>query len=415
MALARGSQLEMKLNSCETISSEGDSTLWIEYGMFCYAVHAFCSRLLKQETTNLSLQMFDMLENRKDKFLNTSYRCFNSANEAWLTLTSKHEDVQDERLPILYSSPQYYSVEALEIYYRVHSTILKILEVYEEKSLDNTTINILKIYVERMAESPFMSARLNVSFSSDATPIQRRSALATPPLCLSLVLYNFNRQPNVLDRLSVGIVYSGAKVGRRGYFKNLLAHALGLNFATDSLSNGEGGRRMSQRDIPSRVLNEPPNANAQLPLHAPIHSSKSVPSLNSACEYILFFAFDFSSESCLKCKEDEGHAATVNGHGHTSYVCLSKLVSRPTHLRLDTSTASVSSHSVAGGRSGRQQFEGRARRTGSITSSSTPTTRRRPPERGSSFAVMSQTYRSTPVAASSSTPSHILHNRTRVT
>ncbi|KAK7604336.1 hypothetical protein V9T40_004609 [Parthenolecanium corni] len=121
-------------------------------------------------------------------------------------------------LPILYSSPQYYSVEALEIYYRVHSTILKILEVYEEKSLDNTTINILKIFVERMAESPFMSARLN-------------------------------RPPNVLDRLSVGIVYSGAKfrtsrktenVGRRGYFENLLAHALSLNFATDSLSNGEG-------------------------------------------------------------------------------------------------------------------------------------------------------------------------------
>ncbi|KAK7604340.1 hypothetical protein V9T40_004613 [Parthenolecanium corni] len=185
MALARGSQLEMKLNSVSTLplKTEGDvlknaeltdkcyktaldldstqSTLWIEYGVFCYAVHAFCSRLLKQETTNLSLQMFDMLENRKDKFLNTSYRCFNSANEAWLTLTSKHEDVQDERLPILYSSPQYYSVEALEIYYRVHSTILKILEVYEEKSLDNTTINILKIFVERMAESPFMSARLN--------------------------------------------------------------------------------------------------------------------------------------------------------------------------------------------------------------------------------------------------------------
>ncbi|KAK7604338.1 hypothetical protein V9T40_004611 [Parthenolecanium corni] len=141
-----------------------------------------------------------------------------SIDESVANLTSKHEDVQDERLPILYSSPQYYSVEALEIYYRVHSTILKILEVYEEKSLDNTTINILKIFVERMAESPFMSARLN-------------------------------RPPNVLDRLSVGIVYSGAKfrtsrktenVGRRGYFENLLAHALSLNFATDSLSNGEG-------------------------------------------------------------------------------------------------------------------------------------------------------------------------------
>ncbi|KAK7600783.1 hypothetical protein V9T40_008224 [Parthenolecanium corni] len=195
------------------------------------------------------------------------------------------------------------------------------------------------------------------------------------------------------------------------------------------------GCRMSQRDIPSRVLNEPPNANAQLPLHAPIHSSKSVPSLNSASMVIghlvgaspgshrfsstrtrralLIHAF---SSVCAFRQEDEGHATTVNGHGHASYVCLSKSVSRSTHLRLDTSMASVSSHSVAGSRSGRQQFGGRARRTSSITSSSTPTTRRCPPERGSSFAVMSQTYRSTPVAASSSsTPSHILHNRTRVT
>lgn len=48
-----------------------------------------------------------------------------------------------------------------------------------------------------------------------------------------------------------------------------------------------GGRRMSERDLPSRVMNEPPNQNAQLPIHAPIHSSKSVPSLNSPCEYFL--------------------------------------------------------------------------------------------------------------------------------
>lgn len=40
-----------------------------------------------QETTNLSLQMFEMLENRKEKFLNTSYHCFNSANEVSISLT----------------------------------------------------------------------------------------------------------------------------------------------------------------------------------------------------------------------------------------------------------------------------------------------------------------------------------------
>ncbi|KAK7604337.1 hypothetical protein V9T40_004612 [Parthenolecanium corni] len=235
---------------------------------------------------------------------------------------------------------------------------------------------------------------------------------------------------------------------------------------------------MSQRDIPSRVLNEPPNANAQLPLHAPIHSSKSVPSLNSACEYILFFAFNFSSESCLKCKVrsdgDRTPGRSVSRQSsffidaHATCVANSRVFVR---LRLSTGGRRPPCHiewararqlrlpleiGVAADASEIGHFDGvrfqsqrcrgsqrpptiwrtsaavastadasikrritvwcQSRGTGSITSSSTPTTRRRPPERGSSFAVMSQTYRSTPVAASSSsTPSHILHNRTRVT
>lgn len=54
-----------------------------------------------------------------------------------------------------------------------------------------------------------------------------------------------------------------------------------------------GGRRMSERDLPARVSNEQSNQVTQLPMHAPlIHSSKSVPSLNSS-GMILFLLISF--------------------------------------------------------------------------------------------------------------------------
>ncbi|XP_065224975.1 calcineurin-binding protein cabin-1-like isoform X2 [Planococcus citri] len=233
MALARGSQLETKLNSCETIKNESEilkkaeltdkcfktaleldpsqAPLWIEYGVFCYSIHAFCSRLLKQETTNLSLQMFDTVEKSKNGFLKTSSECFNSATEAWLELVKK-EECQDERWlhhymlgkiaekneekpsvyldhylkamkfleqngaeypsRILYSSPQYYSVEVLEIYYRTHTTILKLLESHEDKPLDDSITQTLISVTNQLAESAFAKS------GSNNTPENRETAAA---------------------------------------------------------------------------------------------------------------------------------------------------------------------------------------------------------------------------------------------
>lgn len=233
MALARGSQLETKLNSCETIKNESEilkkaeltdkcfktaleldpsqAPLWIEYGVFCYSIHAFCSRLLKQETTNLSLQMFDTVETSKNEFLKTSSECFNSATEAWLELVKK-EECQDERWlhhymlgkiaekneekpsvyldhylkamkfleqngaeypsRILYSSPQYYSVEVLEIYYRTHTTILKLLESHEDKPLDDSITQTLINVINQLAESAFAKS------GSNNTPENRENAAA---------------------------------------------------------------------------------------------------------------------------------------------------------------------------------------------------------------------------------------------
>lgn len=53
-----------------------------------------------------------------------------------------------------------------------------------------------------------------------------------------------------------------------------------------------GGRRMSERDLPARISNEQSNQATQLPMHAPlIHSSKSVPSLNSPGKYVIVIIY----------------------------------------------------------------------------------------------------------------------------
>lgn len=139
-------------------------------------------------------------------------------------------------------------------------------------------------------------------------------------------------------------------------------------------------------------------------------------------------------------QQDEESNAFVNGHSpHAPNVSVTKSISRPTHLRLDTSTASSLNQSAAaaaatanyvdaehGGRvnSGGDHISGvdQSAYCGAVdyTSASAPQQRLDnlldysnnappPPERGSSFAVMSQTYRSPAVAAvascSPSTPS----------
>lgn len=78
LALAFSSQLESKLNHCERFKTENEFldkaksaqvcfkqalklanehiTLWIEYGSFEYMVHSFCSRLLKYDSVNMSME-----------------------------------------------------------------------------------------------------------------------------------------------------------------------------------------------------------------------------------------------------------------------------------------------------------------------------------------------------------------------
>nr|XP_018916793.1 PREDICTED: calcineurin-binding protein cabin-1-like [Bemisia tabaci] len=225
MALARGGQVEMKLNSCESIKSEEEfldqammacqcykrsleidaqhPTLWIEYGSFSYMLHSFCSRLLKQETTNLSLELFATLEEVKEKMLQTSFDCFMSANSVYNSLILEGNDMQDERwlhhfmlgkiaekkeepanvyidhylkstellhssgaqypTTVNYSNPQFYAVEALELYFRIHSSILKRIEQCEDKPLPPSTRHLFKTTVENLMKSPFATHNQDAS------------------------------------------------------------------------------------------------------------------------------------------------------------------------------------------------------------------------------------------------------------
>lgn len=80
LALGIASELESKLNHCETFRTESEFlekalgaqvcfkqvlslakdhiTLWVEYGSFEYMMHAFCSRILKSESDTLSMERY---------------------------------------------------------------------------------------------------------------------------------------------------------------------------------------------------------------------------------------------------------------------------------------------------------------------------------------------------------------------
>lgn len=240
MALARGSQLETRLNSCEHLKSESEflrraeaayrcftrsleidnihSLLWIEKGNFVYTVHSFCSRLLKQETDSLSLEKFTLLEEQKERMLNVADTCFNSALTVWYNY-GQEGNLQDERWllhymlgkvaekrdlspkiildhyaksskfldvlgasytrKITYSNPQNLSVEALEVFYRIHASILKHLEQCEGKILDQTVQQLFQQTLNDAANGPFM-ARQSESKPETEDDRKKRPAVSPP-------------------------------------------------------------------------------------------------------------------------------------------------------------------------------------------------------------------------------------------
>ncbi|XP_054974664.1 calcineurin-binding protein cabin-1 isoform X2 [Sorex araneus] len=205
MALARASRIQDKLNSNE-LKSDGpiwkhatpvlncfrraleiDSSnlsLWIEYGTMSYALHSFASRQLKQWRSELPPEVVQQMEGRRDSMLETARHCFTSAarcegdgdEEEWLIhymlgkVAEKqqqppavyllhyrqashylHEEAARYPKKIHYHNPPELAMEALEVYFRLHASILKLLG----KPDSGVGAEVLVNFMKEAAEGPF--------------------------------------------------------------------------------------------------------------------------------------------------------------------------------------------------------------------------------------------------------------------
>nr|XP_051693044.1 calcineurin-binding protein cabin-1 isoform X1 [Oryctolagus cuniculus]XP_051693045.1 calcineurin-binding protein cabin-1 isoform X1 [Oryctolagus cuniculus]XP_051693046.1 calcineurin-binding protein cabin-1 isoform X1 [Oryctolagus cuniculus] len=205
MALARASRIQDKLNSNE-LKSDGpiwkhatpvlncfrraleiDSSnlsLWIEYGTMSYALHSFASRQLKQWRAELPPELVQQMEGRRDSMLETARHCFTSAarcegdgdEEEWLIhymlgkVAEKqqqppavyllhyrqashylHEEAARYPKKIHYHNPPELAMEALEVYFRLHASILKLLG----KPDSGVGAEVLVTFMKEAAEGPF--------------------------------------------------------------------------------------------------------------------------------------------------------------------------------------------------------------------------------------------------------------------
>ncbi|XP_019641874.1 PREDICTED: calcineurin-binding protein cabin-1-like isoform X1 [Branchiostoma belcheri] len=206
MALARSSRIEQKLNSQE-LKNEGpihkhsiaalrcfkralqldnsNVSLWIEYGSLAYWLHSHASRQLKQrKEITLAPEIVQQMVSKKAEMLSMSEYCFSQANkiegdgeeEEWLhhymlgkvaekrgnppqvylehyrlAAVYLHEDEARYPRKIHYHNPPDLAMEALEVFFRIHASIIK----YILKEPSNPDYDLLEKYIKEAAESPF--------------------------------------------------------------------------------------------------------------------------------------------------------------------------------------------------------------------------------------------------------------------
>eukprot|EP00090_Calanus_glacialis_P013101 TRINITY_DN21726_c0_g1_i3.p1 TRINITY_DN21726_c0_g1~~TRINITY_DN21726_c0_g1_i3.p1 ORF type:complete len:2006 (+),score=827.87 TRINITY_DN21726_c0_g1_i3:94-6111(+) len=193
LALSQGSKMDLKLNGCQLLVpqkmlseiesvemcykeclriNDKNSNLWIEFGNFCYGIHSYISRTLNNNSENLNFETFEKLEKKKEEFLKLALQNYektleiferdgiheNDVDERWLLLfmIGKIKEKQGMELTscldfyiksigflrkneitmprkINYNNPQDFSIEALEVYYRIHASILKTIAKAEKE------------------------------------------------------------------------------------------------------------------------------------------------------------------------------------------------------------------------------------------------------------------------------------------
>ncbi|XP_032085830.1 calcineurin-binding protein cabin-1 isoform X5 [Thamnophis elegans] len=205
MALARASRIQDKLNSNELKSDSliwkqstpvlscfkraleidgSNLSLWIEYGTISYALHSFASRQLKQLKPELPSEVVQQMEERRNGMLETAKHCFTSASrcegdgdeEEWLIhymlgkIAEKqkqppgvylfhykqaghflHEEAARYPKKIHYHNPPELAMEALEVYFRLHASILKLVG----KPDSGADAELLVTFMKEAAEGSF--------------------------------------------------------------------------------------------------------------------------------------------------------------------------------------------------------------------------------------------------------------------
>ncbi|CAH0731319.1 unnamed protein product, partial [Brenthis ino] len=168
------------------------SYLWVEYGMFAYRVHSFCSRLLKQASESLSMEEFETIEKQKEDFLDITNNCLtvvenlqktcpdSDKSDNWLLYYTLGKVAEKRNKPpsvyltfymqgvkslkesgatyptkISYNTSSHLCIEVLELHYRIHASILKYIEQHENKPIPATVGKVFINCLEEWKHGPF--------------------------------------------------------------------------------------------------------------------------------------------------------------------------------------------------------------------------------------------------------------------
>ncbi|XP_070506790.1 calcineurin-binding protein cabin-1-like [Chironomus tepperi] len=225
ISLCKQSKLEMRLNSYNSIDVKNyldmadqaiicfnqclklkkTSTILTEFGSFTYHLHSFCSRNLKQASETLSMENFAALEERKEKFLNLSYKCFTEVSQPTFDMTTAKNSEDDENhdekwyysfmlgkiaekrkeVPSIYlnlylksakylyednatypikinhNNPTHLAIESLEVFYRTTACIMKFIE--QHGKINKPTAKLFMRILKELATSPFAYNRAKIN------------------------------------------------------------------------------------------------------------------------------------------------------------------------------------------------------------------------------------------------------------